>query len=370
MNIPTLVTNRLAPMFLSQVGTLAALLAFALTIASSGAQTTLQISSPASGTVVSPGGGITVTVTPQQGVTLAGAQLIGDSPMASLPLTAPPWVFSLQVPLFRDMCPHQLGAIGATNSGALATSPMIVLDVERPDAPVGLTTFNGQDALQIINVGDQTPLEIVGAFGDGANLFLSRSTNAMYASANPGVVTISAIGIITAVAPGSTQVTVTYMTQTLIIPVTVNPPLIIVPSQVTLHPSQTQQFVANASVSGYTPVTWSINPNVGSIDGTGFYVAPATIASSQAVTVTATSSVNAAVSASATVNLYPPLAVTISPAAANLNAGQAQYFSASVANDPASFGVSWSVAPSGIGTFNFGYYTAPSPISASQIVTL
>ncbi|MGA3293854.1 MAG: hypothetical protein ABSE45_07720 [Candidatus Acidiferrales bacterium] len=82
-------------------------------------------------------------------------------------------------------------------------------------------------------------------------------------------------------------------------PVSVN----VSPQSVTLTANQTQPFTATVVNSTNQSVTWSINPNVGSINSsTGLYTAPATIASNQApVTVTATSAVGPA--GNATVNL-------------------------------------------------------------------
>jgi len=78
------------------------------------------------------------------------------------------------------------------------------------------------------------------------------------------------------------------------------------PAQISLGPSQTQQFSATASSSiggtGPVSVQWSISPNVGSITQAGLYTAPASITTTQNVSIIATSS---AVSASANVTLAP-----------------------------------------------------------------
>ena len=61
-----------------------------------------------------------------------------------------------------------------------------------------------------------------------------------------------------------------------------------------------------------TPVTWSINPSIGSITPDGKYTAPSTISASSTVSVTATSLADPTQSFSATVTLNPP-AVTPTP---------------------------------------------------------
>jgi len=76
------------------------------------------------------------------------------------------------------------------------------------------------------------------------------------------------------------------------------------PKSVTLPAGQTQQFTAAVSGTANQNVNWSINPSgSGGISATGLYTAPATITSSQQVTVTATSQANTSKFGTATVNL-------------------------------------------------------------------
>src|SRR5436190_20401149 len=74
------------------------------------------------------------------------------------------------------------------------------------------------------------------------------------------------------------------------------------PSTVTLTVGQTQQFTSNQAV------TWSSAPTgVGGIDpASGLYTAPATIATQQTVTITATSQADNTKTATALVTLNPP----------------------------------------------------------------
>jgi N-acetylneuraminic acid mutarotase len=58
-------------------------------------------------------------------------------------------------------------------------------------------------------------------------------------------------------------------------------------------------------------VTWSISPNVGSIDATGLYTAPSSITTQQTVTVTATSQVDPTRTGTATVTLVPPASTAL-----------------------------------------------------------
>jgi len=142
------------------------------------------------------------------------------------------------------------------------------------------------------------------------------------------------------------------------------------PASVTLTNSQTQQFTA-ALQNNIAGVTWSINPQLGAIDNTGLYTAPATITSSNSkVTVTATSIDDPTKSGSASITLQaaPAASVTVTPATVTLSNNQTQQFSATVQNSTA--GVTWSINPQ-IGTIDpTGFYTAPGLISGTQKVTV
>jgi hypothetical protein len=76
---------------------------------------------------------------------------------------------------------------------------------------------------------------------------------------------------------------------------------------ISLGQSQSQQFTATVTGTSNTAVNWSISPVVGTVSGSGLYSAPASIAAAQSVTVKATSVADASKSASAVVNLTPPV---------------------------------------------------------------
>jgi hypothetical protein len=157
-----------------------------------------------------------------------------------------------------------------------------------------------------------------------AQRFTARlATAALQGSVNwtatpPGVGTLSSTGLYTAPPSVSSQQVITITatnaadnTQSASASVLLYPPasVNVAPASVTLGQSQTQQFTATvANVSnGNMAVTWSISPSgAGTVDSTGLYTAPATIASTQTVSVTATSVANGSVTASATVTLSPP----------------------------------------------------------------
>jgi hypothetical protein len=143
----------------------------------------------------------------------------------------------------------------------------------------------------------------------------------------------------------------------------------ITPLVSTLSVSQTRQFTATVTGSSNTSVTWALFPNVGSIDSTGLYAAPATIASQQTVTVTAISAADNTRSASATVTLNPTVTVSVTPTTASLSASQTQQFTATVAN-AGNMAVTWSLSPNSGAIDSTGLYTAPATIANQQTVTV
>lgn len=86
----------------------------------------------------------------------------------------------------------------------------------------------------------------------------------------------------------------------------------VTPTSATLSASQTQQFSATVANSANTAVTWSLSPatGAGTVSASGLYTAPATIGSSQNVTITATSAADPTKSASATITLSATAAST------------------------------------------------------------
>ncbi|HKD06932.1 MAG TPA: hypothetical protein VKB79_13600 [Bryobacteraceae bacterium] len=75
------------------------------------------------------------------------------------------------------------------------------------------------------------------------------------------------------------------------------------PGGATLPPSGTQQFVAAIQGTTNQGVTWSLQPNVGSISGSGLYQAPSSVSAPQTVTVTAQSTQDPTKTATAQVYL-------------------------------------------------------------------
>jgi hypothetical protein len=82
------------------------------------------------------------------------------------------------------------------------------------------------------------------------------------------------------------------------------------PASATLTASQSQQFTAKVGGSSNHSVNWTLSPATGTISAAGLYAAPATIVATQTVTVQAVSVADTSKTASVTITLLPPLAIT------------------------------------------------------------
>jgi hypothetical protein len=131
------------------------------------------------------------------------------------------------------------------------------------------------------------------------------------------------------------------------------------PIQAVIGPGQQQQF----TVSDSETVTWSVFPRLGTISSTGLYTAPATIASSIPVVVTATNGSQDVATAVVTV---VPSAIAVSPAFSIVlpSTGPIQLQAAVLGGASAS----WSIAPDdgSLGTISAsGLYTPPAKLPSS-----
>jgi uncharacterized protein YjdB len=342
---------------------------------------TLQITSPASGTTVNPGQTASVTVAASGGV-LTNVFVIGESPVGWSPvLNSPPYEFAIQIPSTISPRTYRLTATGVDSSGRTFDSDPITIDVERADAPasidVNLTSLKEA-------IGDMAYLRVSATYGDASVLDVTESTLVTYTSDTLTVATVDNVGRVTAVGSGSANITIAYGSLSLTVPIVVEPLLKVLPAQTSLYGSETEKFDAyfNPVPNSGSDVTWTLSPSLGTIDADGLYTAPASVASRQGVTVTATSVADPTKSASAQVWILPPVTLALSPPSATLLAGQHLELSANRNNDGGAW-VSWSLSPADAGSFwdsqnssafpysiPLGEYTAPSPIVSSQTVTV
>lgn len=154
-----------------------------------------------------------------------------------------------------------------------------------------------------------------------------------------------------------------------------NVTIAISPLSVSVPAGSTQQFTASVSGTTNTAVTWQVdgteggNSTVGTIDSSGLYTAPGIAPSPADVTVTAVSQADTSKSASATVTIT--IIVSVFPAAATVQTGLTQQFSATVT--ASNTAVTWRVngtagGNSTVGTIaSTGLYTAPAAVPAGTV---
>jgi hypothetical protein len=189
----------------------------------------LQISSPNSGIVISPGQVVPVTVSSPTPSAFTNIIVIGQGPLGFSNIAASlPAQFSVTVPADTGPGKYNLVASGITTSGTEVDSAAISIDVERSDLPTKIAAMPAQ--LIFETQGETLPLDISGTFSDGSYLHLAASAYISFSSSNPSVVTVDATGTTTSIAAGNASITATYVLgqQSILvnIPVTVALPLL------------------------------------------------------------------------------------------------------------------------------------------------
>ncbi|MDR3745797.1 MAG: putative Ig domain-containing protein [Acidobacteriaceae bacterium] len=184
---------------------------------------------------------------------------------------------------------------------------------------------------------------------------------------NAPTTVISSVTTVTVTAASVKDPTKTATATITLQPIMVGP---ISPATVSLSASGTKTFAGavltyDGSNSG---VTWSISPGTGAgtiVSTTGAYTAPTVVSGTSpvTVTVTATSVKDTTKTTTATITLNP-VSLTVSPTTATLVAGQPQTFTATVSNDGATPGVTWTASVGSI--TSAGVYTAPTPVGAAS----
>lgn len=181
---------------------------------------TLRIASPADGAVVYSGRTFVVTVEASPGV-FKRVSVIGTGLMEGPgPLYAPPYRFTLRVRPTTNSGTYSVTAIGFTASDERVES-QIELDVERPDSPV---TIKNELSGLFVDVGHRSLLLITGTFADGSFVDLTYSSLTTYASSDLAVAKVAPNGFVTAVGPGSAEITITNNGASVVVPIKVAAP--------------------------------------------------------------------------------------------------------------------------------------------------
>jgi hypothetical protein len=196
------------------------LLVFLFSGAVLSAQPQLQITAPSNGTVVNPGQSIAVTVAASGG-TFQGVMVVAWNPIPStLPLASPPYQFQIEIPNDIHAGRYLLTASGYTSPGHGIDSPSITIVVEPPATAIPNHLRIEPESLDL-SVSRKGYLHVVGVFGDDKTADLRKSEYVDYRSDAPSVASIQKEGIVTAVAPGSATIFITYRGVEARVPVTV-----------------------------------------------------------------------------------------------------------------------------------------------------
>jgi hypothetical protein len=174
-----------------------------------------------------------------------------------------------------------------------------------PPVTVSLTPFSvslqpSQNQTFTATVSGSSNTGVTWSFSPALGSLASGTTTAVYIAPSTAPTTQSVTVTASSMADSSKTATAAI---TLPQAVTVS----LSPSTVSLAVSSTQQFTATVLGTSNTAVTWSIDPSVGTIFSAGLYTAPASVPTSQTVTVTARSVADPTTSASATISLSPPI---------------------------------------------------------------
>ena len=126
--------------------------------------TPITITSPANGTVVTPGQALPVTVTVTSGTYPRGVGLIGQNPLgAAGPMTGSPTTFYLTPPLIMPPGAYSITAVATNASSVLVTSAPVTVHVERVD--IATTIYAQPTKANLRFVGDTLPLSVDVQYG-------------------------------------------------------------------------------------------------------------------------------------------------------------------------------------------------------------
>ena len=153
----------------------------------------LQITSPATGSIVSPGQTLTVGASASGDTgSLGNVVIVGETPIgASQLLSAAPYQFVIQIPSNIEPGPYALRAVAGTTAGNVIASGPVYIDVERTDQPVSVTV---QPPMLTLPIGNVAGLRLSAVYADGSAADVSRSTLASYASNVPTIATVTRDG--------------------------------------------------------------------------------------------------------------------------------------------------------------------------------
>ena len=185
----------------------------------------LRIVSPPDGTIVEPGQPFTVVVELDPGVTAVGVALVSPSaPSIFTFKQQPPFSFTVTFPADVPLGPQRAIADGVdTKERRLRAEMTLHVETATPVTrlQVRSSTVGQPPSVDLIAGVIEERIRVDGVFVDGATRDISKSREIQYISSNPQVATVTADGLVEAVDPGTTTITVTYKGTSGTVPVTV-----------------------------------------------------------------------------------------------------------------------------------------------------
>jgi hypothetical protein len=106
--------------------------------------------------------------------------------------------------------------VGRTSDGVVESNAL-ALDVERPDEPTRI--WVEPSIIQFTHLGEKIPVRVLGAFADGSQAELTRSSKTKFASADPRIASITAGGMVMALGEGRTSILVRTLSADYSVPV-------------------------------------------------------------------------------------------------------------------------------------------------------
>jgi len=186
------------------------------------AQMALEITAPVNGGVFSPGQTVSMSINSKG---ISSVFVACDGPGYTAPTEGPPFQISIPIPPTATPREYTFTAFGLAPSGKTGASARVTIKVERPDAPASLRV---QPSILKLYVGQNGNLQVIATYSDGSTGYLTQAPSTTFVSSNTAVAAVTNYGIVTAVAPGSSTITVNG---TVRVPVTVAPAMKTAPRQ-------------------------------------------------------------------------------------------------------------------------------------------
>lgn len=162
--------------------------------------TTVMITSPTPGTVVTPGEEVTVEVSITSDLTFERVLIAGDGAFAET--TTSPYVVDLLIPHDANG-PYKIAALAKATTGEVFGAEAVTVIAEPVATLTAIEVFPDPAVLQ--GAGDEEQLQLTGIYDDGIERALATS-DASWSSSDPAIVTVDADGKLTAVTQGNATV--------------------------------------------------------------------------------------------------------------------------------------------------------------------